>query len=124
VPLEVCPTSNLGIGLYPELAAHPLPRLLASGLAVSLASDDPPMFSTSLIEEFERCAAAFGGTPAQVRALAAAAVRHSFMSESTKVEILGEQSRVAVEVLGAGDKLPRCPHLVVAGPVPSPSPRC
>lgn len=103
VPLEVCPTSNLGIGLYPELAAHPLPRLLAGGLAVSLASDDPPMFSTSLCEEFRRCAAAFAWDAAQVRDLAAAAVRHSFMSESAKAELIAAQARVAADVLAAGE---------------------
>ena len=103
VPLEVCPTSNLGIGLYPELTSHPLPRLLASGLAVSLASDDPPMFSTSLVEEFRRCAAAFGWDAAQVRALAAAAVEHSFMGAAAKAEVLSGQARVAAEVLGAGE---------------------
>jgi aminodeoxyfutalosine deaminase len=102
VPLEVCPTSNLGIGLYPGLADHPLPRLLAGGLAVSLASDDPPMFSTSLVEEFRRCAVAFGWDVAQVRALAAAAVRHSCLGAAAKAEILAAQTRVAAEVLGAG----------------------
>lgn len=100
VPLEVCPTSNLGIGLYPTLAAHPLPKLLSGGIALSLASDDPPMFSTSLNEEFRRCAAAFGWNAAQVRALAAASVRHSFMPEADKLTVLEEQSRVAAEILG------------------------
>jgi aminodeoxyfutalosine deaminase len=102
VPLEVCPTSNLGIGLYPKLAEHPLPRLLAAGLAVSLASDDPPMFSTSLVEEFRRCAAEFAWDAAQVRALAENAVKHSCMGADAKAEILAEQARVAAEVLGAG----------------------
>jgi len=98
VPLEVCPTSNLGIGLYPDLAAHPLPRLLAAGLAVSLASDDPPMFATSLVQEYRRCAAAYGWDAAQLRALAAAGVRHSFMSEPRKAALLAEQDRVAAEL--------------------------
>lgn len=101
VPLEVCPTSNLGIGLYPDLAAHPLPELLAAGLAVSLASDDPPMFATSLVEEYRRCAAAYGWDADQVRALAAAAVRHSCLPEPRKAELLAEQARVAAE-LAAG----------------------
>jgi aminodeoxyfutalosine deaminase len=101
VPLEVCPTSNLSIGLYPRLADHPLPRLLAAGVAVSLASDDPPMFSTSLVEEFRRCAAQFGWDAAQVRALAAASVQHSFMAAADKAAVLAEQSRVA-EALDAG----------------------
>jgi aminodeoxyfutalosine deaminase len=58
------------------------------------------MFSTSLNEEFRRCAAAFGWDAAQVRALAAASVRHSFMPEAAKLTVLEEQSRVAAEILG------------------------
>lgn len=95
VPLEVCPTSNLGIGLYPDLAAHPLPQLLQAGLAVSLASDDPPMFATSLVEEYRRCAVAYGWDAAQLRALAAAAVHHSFLAPERKAALLAEQDAVA-----------------------------
>ncbi len=95
IPLEVCPTSTLGIGLYPELAAHPLPRLMAAGVAVSLASDDPPMFATSLVEEYRRCAAAFAWDEATVRALAAAAVRHSFLAPERKAALLREQDAAA-----------------------------
>ena len=94
VPLEVCPTSNLGIGLYADLAAHPLPRLLSAGLAVSLASDDPPMFATTLVEEYRRCAAAYGWDEAQIRALAAAAVQHSFLGPERKAALLREQAAV------------------------------
>lgn len=102
VPLEVCPTSNLGIGLYPRLADHPLPRLLAAGVELSLASDDPPMFSTSLVEEFRRCAAQFAWDAAQVRALAAASVRHSFMAAADKAAVLAMQAEVAAEVAASG----------------------
>jgi aminodeoxyfutalosine deaminase len=59
IPLEVCPSSNVALGVYPTLDDHPLPRLLDEGLYVTVNSDDPPMFGTSLTEEFQRCAAAF-----------------------------------------------------------------
>ena len=95
IPLEVCPTSNLGIGLYPDLAAHPLPQLLRAGAAVSLASDDPPMFATSLIEEYRRCARAYGWDAAQLRALAAASIEHSFLAPERKQALLAEQRQVA-----------------------------
>ena len=52
IPLEVCPTSNVCTRQVPGLAAHPLPRLLAEGLFVTLNSDDPPMFGTTLTEEY------------------------------------------------------------------------
>ncbi len=95
IPLEVCPSSNLGIGLYPDMAAHPLPQLLRAGVAVSLASDDPPMFATTLVEEYRRCAAAYGWDVAQLRALAAAAVHHSFLAPERKAALLREHDAPA-----------------------------
>jgi len=54
ITLEVCPSSNVATGAVPELAAHPLKDLLAHGVPVTLGSDDPPMFATSLLEEYRR----------------------------------------------------------------------
>jgi adenosine deaminase len=58
-PLEVCPGSNVALGVYPSLEEHPLPKLLDEGLYVTVNSDDPPMFGTSLSHEFVRCAEKF-----------------------------------------------------------------
>jgi adenosine deaminase len=58
--LEVCPTSNVCLGLFPDFAAHPLPRLIDAGLTVTLNSDDPPMFNTTLTREYEQAAELFG----------------------------------------------------------------
>lgn len=60
IVLEVCPTSNVLLGVAPSLAEHPLPRLIEAGLIVTINSDDPPMFNTTLTEEYMRCANAFG----------------------------------------------------------------
>lgn len=60
VALEVCPTSNIRLGIYPSLAEHPLPELLRAGLIVTLGSDDPPLFNTTLTDEYLRTAEAFG----------------------------------------------------------------
>jgi adenosine deaminase len=54
IVLEVCPSSNVCLGQYPTLAVHPLPELLNEGVQVTINSDDPPMFGTSLTEEFVR----------------------------------------------------------------------
>jgi aminodeoxyfutalosine deaminase len=48
IVLDVCPTSNLRTGAVADLAAHPLPRLIAAGLTCTLATDDPAMFGTDL----------------------------------------------------------------------------
>ena len=52
IPLEVCPTSNICLKVFPSLKEHNLPRLLDEGLYVTLNSDDPPMFNTTLTNEF------------------------------------------------------------------------
>jgi adenosine deaminase len=52
IPLEVCPTSNICLKVFPSMAEHSLPKLLEHGLYVTINSDDPPMFNTSLTNEF------------------------------------------------------------------------
>ena len=52
IVLEVCPGSNLALGLYPDIASHPLKRLVEAGVKVTLGADDPPFFHTSLAAEY------------------------------------------------------------------------
>ncbi len=59
IPLEVCPTSNVCLKVVPSLAEHPLPLLLAEGLYVTINSDDPPMFGTTLTDEYLEVATEF-----------------------------------------------------------------
>jgi len=59
ITLEVCPTSNIALGVYPSLEAHPLPILLDEGIPCTINSDDPPMFGTTITDELDRCATAF-----------------------------------------------------------------
>lgn len=104
LPLEVCPTSNVATRQVRSLAAHPLPRLLAEGLFVTLNSDDPPMFGTTLTDEYRRAAAAFGLGAAELAALAANAVRASFLEAGPKQALLAEIAAVASSA--AGYRLP------------------
>ena len=60
VPLEVCPTSNICLGVYPDYAAHPLRRLWDAGLLITVNSDDPPMFNADLNHEYEVLVDHFG----------------------------------------------------------------
>jgi aminodeoxyfutalosine deaminase len=94
IALEVCPSSNVALGVSPSFAEHPLPRLLEAGLAVSLGSDDPPLFGTTLTDEYLRCAATFGWGRGEVLAMAQAAVEHSFMGGEAKASLRAEQARV------------------------------
>jgi aminodeoxyfutalosine deaminase len=94
IPLEVCPTSNVRTGQVPDLAAHPLPRLIKEGLFVTLNSDDPPMFSTTLSTEYRAAAEVFGLDRGELAALAANAVHASFLPDADKKEILAEIAAV------------------------------
>jgi len=97
LPLEVCPSSNVALGVVASWADHPLPRLQAAGIALSLASDDPPLFGTTLNDEYRRCVAHFGWGARELLAVAGAAVEHSFMAEPRKQALRAEQARVAAE---------------------------
>jgi aminodeoxyfutalosine deaminase len=85
IPLEVCPTSNIRTGQVPDMAAHPLPRLLEEGLLVTLNSDDPPMFDTTLTDEYRVAATALGLGREQLAKLATNAVNAALLlSEDDK----------------------------------------
>ncbi|HEV2663512.1 MAG TPA: adenosine deaminase [Blastocatellia bacterium] len=87
VPLEVCPTSNVCLGVAPSLYEHPLPRLLDEGLYVTINSDDPPMFNTTLTDEYLRAAQILGCGVETIEQLAINAVRASLLPETSRVEM-------------------------------------
>ncbi len=82
IPLEVCPTSNVRTGVVADLAAHPLPRLIDQGLVVTLNSDDPPMFGTSLRGEYIAVARILGLSPGGLKDLARNAARAAFLPQA------------------------------------------
>jgi len=82
-PLEVCPYSNVLLGLVPSMADHPLPRLIAEGLVVTLNTDG----ETALAGEYERARTVFGYVDAELAGLARASVGASFAPEDVKVRI-------------------------------------
>ncbi len=59
VCLDVCPTSNLMLGVVADMASHPVPALLDAGVRCSLNSDDPLLFGPNLLEEYELVRSAF-----------------------------------------------------------------
>jgi adenosine deaminase/aminodeoxyfutalosine deaminase len=95
VPLEICPTSNVCTRSVPSLAEHPLPVLVAAGVPVTINSDDPPMFSTTLNAEYSVAAELLGLDAGGVADLARAAVRASFLDDAGKRRLLDEIDRYA-----------------------------
>ncbi len=52
IPLEICPTSNIRTGIYPSYEYHPIRSLFEAGVPLTVNSDDPTFFNTSLIDEY------------------------------------------------------------------------
>jgi aminodeoxyfutalosine deaminase len=90
IPLEVCPTSNVCTRSVPSLAEHPLPVLVAAGVPVSINSDDPPMFSTTLNNEYAVAAELLDLDEDGLAELAKDAVRQSFLDEPAKLGLVAE----------------------------------
>jgi adenosine deaminase len=84
IALELCPTSNLRLGVYPDLAAHPLRRLHDAGVPVTVNSDDPPLFNTTLESEVRQLADPFGLGVEQIDEVLLNGVRHSFLPAERK----------------------------------------
>jgi aminodeoxyfutalosine deaminase len=100
IPLEVCPTSNVCTGMVADLATHPLPRLIGEGLVVTLNSDDPPMFGTSLRDEYITAARVLGIGPAGLRDLARSAARAAFLPQAEAQALLAEIDTVPLPPAG------------------------
>jgi adenosine deaminase len=90
IALEVCPTSNVRTRSVRSLAEHPLPALVAAGVPVTINSDDPPMFSTTLNDEYLIAAELLGLDQAGVADLARAAVEASFLDIRGKQALFAE----------------------------------
>ncbi len=90
ITLEVCPTSNVATGVVASIDKHPLPALVKAGVPVTINSDDPPMFATTLSREYEVAADLLGLDESGVADLARAAVGASFAPETTKTRLLAE----------------------------------
>jgi len=86
--LEVCPSSNVTLGLVPSLAEHPLPRLIEAGLIVTLNTDVPSVTGTTLTDEYTRVRNTFGYPDATLANLARASITASFAPPPTKTAIL------------------------------------
>ncbi|HET6313444.1 MAG TPA: adenosine deaminase [Chloroflexia bacterium] len=87
VPLEVNPTSNVYLGVYPSLQAHPFRRLYEAGVPLTVNSDDPPLFNTTLNDEVALLASAFNFDISTIDDLLLNGIHHSFLPHERKQEM-------------------------------------
>lgn len=96
IPLGVCPTSNLVLGVAPDLLSHPITVLRERGVIVTVNTDDPAPLSTSLEHEWLICAEAFGWGPEALVDLAASSLRASFAPPELVARALSDLARLDV----------------------------
>ena len=87
IPIELCPTSNLRLGVYPSLSVHPLPQLYAAGVPLTINSDDPPLFNTTINQEVALLANQFHFDLATINDIVLNGVRHSFLPAQEKLAL-------------------------------------
>ncbi len=90
IPLDVCPLSNVRLGVAPSLEAHPLPRLLEAGVVLTVNSDNPSLFNTSLSEDYATLVSPFGLTVEQIDDLVLNGFRSSFLPPERKQALISE----------------------------------
>jgi aminodeoxyfutalosine deaminase len=90
VPLEICISSNLRTGACPSMQEHPVRKFFDHGLMITLNSDDPAMFQTTLNHEYEIAQQEFGFTEEHLRELARNSIEASFLPVERKLKLLSQ----------------------------------
>ena len=90
IPLEVCPSSNIATRAVASLDEHPIRAFRDAGVTITVNSDDPPMFGTTLNREYEIAADLLDLDESGVADLARAAMRASYADDEVKVRVLAE----------------------------------
>jgi adenine deaminase len=88
MPLTVCPLSNLKLCVFPDLAAHNLPRLLDAGLCATVNSDDPAYFGGYINENFLQVFAATGMRAEHAYRLARNSFEAAFVDDATRTRYI------------------------------------
>lgn len=88
IVMEVCPRSNIATGVFAGYADHPFPQLLAAGCKLTLNSDDPPYFDTSIGREYAEAARGFGLTDDDLIGFTRNAIGSAFVDAKTKARLL------------------------------------
>lgn len=85
--LEVCPGSNIALGVYPRLKDHPIDRLHRAGVKVTVSTDDPPFFHTTMRAEYDALAETFGWDRPEFDEIARNALDAAFCDAETRKRI-------------------------------------
>ena len=88
MPLNVCPGSNVQLGLYPDRGSHPLDALRLAGVPVSINTDDPALMRSDLVSEFVASAQAYDWELPVLRQIARTSIEASFCDADLRRRLL------------------------------------
>jgi adenosine deaminase len=88
IPLEICPSSNVKLGLFSKIEEHPLKKILDHGIDISLNSDDPPFMATEIGHEYDLVQNTFNFSAEKMQEITRMAIKHAFLSEGEKESLL------------------------------------
>jgi len=90
IHLEICPGSNLALSLFPNWKSHPLLTIMNKGISISLNSDDPPFFNTTVGKEYQNSAKNFNLNVEDLKQISLMAMEASFADIKTKSRLIEE----------------------------------
>lgn len=90
IALELCPTSNIFLGLFKNMQEHPFPQFYEAGIPVSINSDDPPFMNTTVHQEYQRVQKAYQYKDETMNKITAMAIHAAFIDEQTRQELLAK----------------------------------
>jgi adenosine deaminase/aminodeoxyfutalosine deaminase len=90
IPVEICITSNLRTGACTEMQEHPVRKFFDQGVMITLNTDDPAMFQTSLNREYEIARQEFNFSEEHLRELARNSIEASFLPVEKKLKFLSQ----------------------------------
>lgn len=88
IVLEVCPGSNVVLGVYDSLARHPIKKLRDAGVKVTVSTDDPPFFHTTMTQEYTNLATTFGWGEADFQQMNLVAMQAAFCDDATRAALV------------------------------------
>ena len=93
IPLGMCPTSNLTLGVVSSIEQHPIERLRHAGVAVSVNTDDPALLATSLEREYALCHDTFDWSDDDLWSVARTSIGASFANDDVKKQLFDALGR-------------------------------
>jgi len=90
IPLDVCPTSNVRLRVFPDYASHPLRKLWDRGVFMTIGSDDPPMFGTDLTNEYQVLVKEYNFSQDELQRISLNGIQASFLDQNEKQSLTQE----------------------------------